>query len=147
MPGHKGRGDFKAKFPVANLDVTELSYTDDLFCPKGVIARAQEDIAKILGAKKSRILTDGSSCGVLSMIYAISSYGTKLIVPRGSNQSVWNACRLFNLEPVIVQGEYRDGVLLPPPPEMIEKIISNDLTVAGMVISSPDYYGNIAPLP
>ena len=32
MPGHKGRGDFKAKFPVANLDVTELSYTDDLFC-------------------------------------------------------------------------------------------------------------------
>lgn len=146
MPGHKGRGDFKAKFPVANLDVTELSYTDDLFCPKGVIARAQEDIAKILGAKKSRILTDGSSCGVLSMIYAISSYGTKLIVPRGSHQSVWNACRLFNLEPVIVQGEYRDGVLLPPPPEMIEKIISNDLTVAGMVISSPDYYGNIAPL-
>ena len=80
------------------------------------------------------------------MIYAISSYGTKLIVPRGSHQSVWNACRLFNLEPVIVQGEYRDGVLLPPPPEMIEKIISNDLTVAGMVISSPDYYGNIAPL-
>ena len=38
------------------------------------------------------------------------------------------------------------GVLLPPPPEMIQKIISNDLTIAGMVISSPDYYGNIAPL-
>lgn len=146
MPGHKARGDFKSKFPVANIDLTELPYTDDLFCPKGVIAQAQADIAKILGAKKSWILTDGSSSGVLSMIYAVSGFGTKLIVPRGSHQSVWNACRLFNLEPVIVQGEYRGGVLLPPSPETVEEIISNDLTVAGMVISSPDYYGNVAPL-
>ena len=30
MPGHKGRGDFKARFPVAPYDVTELSYTDTL---------------------------------------------------------------------------------------------------------------------
>ena len=61
MPGHKGRGDFKSKFAVASMDVTELSYTDNLLCPTGVIAAAQADIAQILGANDSFILTDGSS--------------------------------------------------------------------------------------
>lgn len=146
MPGHKGRGDFKSKFAVASMDVTELSYTDNLLCPTGVIAAAQADIAQILGANDSFILTDGSSSGILAMIYAVSGLGTKIIVPRGSHQSVWNACRLFNLEPVVVQGQSSGGVLLPPSPKLIEGLISNDSTIAGMIVASPDYYGNIAPL-
>lgn len=146
MPGHKARGDFKSKFPVANMDITELSYSDNLLCPAGVIARAQKEIAEILGAGKSYILTDGSSSGVLSMIYAVRGAGTKLIVPRNSHESVWNACKLFNLEPVIVQGEEKDGILLPPEPALIEKLISSDRTIIGMLATSPDYYGNIAPL-
>lgn len=146
MPGHKGRGEFKSRFAVAPYDVTELSYTDNLLCPKGIIAKAQKDIAEILGAAKSYILTDGSSSGVLSMVYAVRKMGTKIIVPRNSHQSVWNACRLFGLEPVIVQGEYVDGVLQHPSPELIEKLISNDRTILGMIVTSPDYYGNIAPL-
>lgn len=146
MPGHKARGDFKSKFPVANIDITELSYSDNLLCPTGVIAHAQKEIAEILGAGKSYILTDGSSSGVLSMIYAVRGAGTKLIVPRNCHESVWNACRLFNLEPVIVQGEEREGVLLPPEPALIEKLISGDRTILGMLATSPDYYGNIAPL-
>lgn len=146
MPGHKARGDFKAKFPVAPLDVTELDYSDNLLCPTGVIAAAQKEIAEILGAKRSFILTDGSSSGVLAMMYALSKYGTKVIVPRNSHMSVWNACKIFGLEPVIVQGGYEDGVFLPPPPELIEKLVSNDMTIAGMIALSPDYFGNIAPL-
>lgn len=146
MPGHKARGDFKARFAVAPMDVTELSYTDNLLCPSGVIDRAQKDVAEIVGAKESRFITDGSSCGVLSMMFAVQRAGTKIIVPRNSHQSVWNACRLFGLEPVVVQGEYKDGVLLPPPPELIEELLENDRTVSGLIVTSPDYYGNIAPL-
>lgn len=146
MPGHKARGDFKAKFPIAPLDVTELSYSDNLLCPTGIIAKAQSEIAEILGAKKSFILTDGSSSGVLAMMYALSKFGTKVIVPRNCHVSVWNACKLFNLEPVIVQGSHDDGVLKPPSPSLIEKLISNDVTISGMIVTSPDYFGNIAPL-
>lgn len=146
MPGHKGRGDFKAKFPVAPYDVTELSYTDTLSSPSGVIAQAQKDIAEILGAEHSYITTDGSSSGVLALIYAAAKAGGKLIVPRGSHQSVYNACRLFSLEPVIVQGGYKDGVMQPPPPELIESLLASDVTIVGMIATSPDYYGNISPL-
>ena len=146
MPGHKARGDFKSKFPIAPFDITELSYSDNLLCPTGMIAKAQSDIAEILGAKKSFILTDGSSSGVLAMMYALSKFGSKVIVPRNCHISVWNACKLFNLEPVIVQGPHDDGVLKPPSPSLIEKLVSNDRTISGMIVTSPDYFGNIAPL-
>ncbi|MDE6504703.1 MAG: aminotransferase class I/II-fold pyridoxal phosphate-dependent enzyme [Clostridia bacterium] len=146
MPGHKARGDFKTKFTVAPLDVTELSYTDNLLCPSGIIAGAERDLAEIVGAKRGYILTDGCSSGVLSIIFAVRKLGTKIIVPRNSHQSVWNACKLFGLEPVVVQGDYKDGVLLPPAPELIEKLLDNDRTISGLVVTSPDYYGNVAPL-
>ena len=69
MPGHKGSGDFKSRFKDAPIDVTELTYTDNLLNPTGAIAKAQKDIAKICGAVKSYITTDGSSSGVLALAY------------------------------------------------------------------------------
>ena len=57
-PGHK----------VGEWDITELSYSDNLSCPQGCILEAERDIAKILGAFRSFILTDGSTAGVLSML-------------------------------------------------------------------------------
>jgi len=146
VPGHKARGDFKIKFPVAETDVTELSYSDNLFCPTDVIAGAQRDIAQILGARKSYILTGGSTAGVLAMVYVASRHGNKLLVPRNSHQSVWNACKLFNVEPVIVQGEEKDGVILPLSPELVEGLVENDVNISGMIVAQPDYYGNFAPL-
>lgn len=146
MPGHKNSRAFAARFPVAPLDITELSFSDDLSCPTGKIKKAQEDLAEITGAKRAYITTDGSTSGVLSMLYVAAAYGNKLIVPRNSHKSVFNACRLLNVEPVIVQGEERDGVLLPPAPELIEKLIVNDVNISGLIVTSPDYYGNIAPL-
>lgn len=146
MPGHKGRGEFSEFFPAAELDVTELSWSDNLSDPDGVIASAQKDVAEILGAKKSYFLTDGSSSGIMAMIFAAAKRGKKLIVPRISHQSVWNACRLFGVEPIIVQGKIKDGIMLPPEPEAVEKLFKEDGGIAGMVAVSPDYYGNIAPL-
>ena len=146
MPGHKGRGEFKKLFPVADIDVTELSYSDNLADPSGVIADAQCEIASILGAARSYILTEGSSLGIFAMLYAAAERGNKVIVPRNSHQSVWNACRVLGLEPVVVQGETKDGVILPPSPAEVEHIAKNDLTVAGLIVVSPDYYGNVAPL-
>lgn len=146
LPGHKNLGDFKSHFPVAAMDLTELDFTDDLHCPSGVIKKAEEDIAEILGAKKAYITTDGSTSGVMAMMYVCAGYGNKVIVPRNSHKSVFNACRLLNLEPVIVQGDEVDGVLQHPAPELIETLIVNDVNIGGMLVTSPDYYGNIAPL-
>ena len=146
VPGHKNSSDFRANFPVAPIDFTELDFSDDLNCPTGIIKKAQEDIAQILGAKKAYITTDGSSSGVMVMMFCAQAYGNKIIVPRNSHKSVFNACRILNIEPVIVQGEEVDGILTPPSPELIETLIVNDISISGMIIASPDYYGNVAPL-
>lgn len=146
IPGHKDRGEFKKLFPISALDVTELPYSDNLHNPAEVIAAAQRDIAEILGAGASFITTDGSSSGVYALLYAAAHRGNKIIVMRNSHQSVWNGCRLTGLEPLIVQGEEIDGVLSFPDRELIEKLIAADEKIAGVLVTSPDYYGNIAPL-
>ncbi len=146
IPGHKNSKSFKKVFPVAPIDVTELDFSDDLNCPDGVIKKAQEDLAEILGAKKAYITTDGSTSAIMAMIFVASHYGTKIIVPRNSHKSVFNACRIMNVEPVIVQGHTEEGILTPPAPDLIETLIVNDVSIAGMIVPSPDYYGNIAPL-
>ena len=90
-PGHK----------TAGWDVTELDYTDNLSAPNGCIAEAEKDIAEILGAHKSFILTDGSTSGVLSMLYAAKSLGVKRILTcESAHKSVFNGCAA--LEEVIL---------------------------------------------
>ncbi len=59
-PGHK----------CTEYDLTELSFSDNLASPVGCIAQAQKDIAEILGAAASFILTDGSTSGVYAMLHA-----------------------------------------------------------------------------
>ena len=93
VPGHKATGEFKSKFKDAAIDVTELPYTDNLLSPDGAIAKAQRDIAKILGAACSYITTDGSSSGVLALVYCASKRGNKLIVFRNSHQIGRASCR------------------------------------------------------
>ncbi|MDE5943255.1 MAG: aminotransferase class I/II-fold pyridoxal phosphate-dependent enzyme [Clostridia bacterium] len=146
IPGHKDRGEFKKLFPVSALDVTELPYSDNLHNPDEVIAAAQRDIAEILGAGASFITTDGSSSGVYAMLYAAAQRGNKIIVLRNSHQSVWTGCRLLGLEPLIVQGEEVEGILTFPDLGVIEGLIAADTKIAGVLVTSPDYYGNIAPL-
>ena len=82
-PGHKRAG----------ADITELSYSDCLLSPKGVIRAAEEDVAQILGAQKSFLLTDGSTCGVHAMLYALRNAGMgSIAVPEASHRSVYTGC-------------------------------------------------------
>ncbi len=113
-PGHKQKG----------FDITELSYSDNLACPRGCIAQAEKDIAEILGASKSFILTDGSTCGVFSMLHAAKTLGAKKVfVIEPAHQSVYNACAVLGLT-VLTTESGSDAILC----------------------TSPDYYGKVADL-
>ena len=85
-PGHKRAG----------ADITELSYSDNLYAPSGVIARAEHDVAEILGAKRSFLLTDGSTSGVFAMLYAVKCEGAAAIAaPAYSHVCVKHACEVL----------------------------------------------------
>ena len=144
MPGHKANRRLFSPFRDAALDVTELSFSDSLESPAGVIADAQEDIAAILGAQRSYILTDGATAGIFAMLYAVRRRGGKVAVARSSHKSVYNACALLGVEPYILQNNARDGVLLPPGAADVEAALSRDAKIGAVLLTSPDYYGNTA---
>ena len=133
-PGHKRAG----------ADITELSYSDNLLSPNGVIAEAEGDVARILDAEKSFILTDGSTCGVHAMLYAVKSSGAKRIAyPVFSHRSVKSGCRFLGLEAVEIPCTRRNGIPLQPCEEDIERAL---LSADALLLTSPDYYGNFPPL-
>ncbi len=133
-PGHKRSG----------ADITELDYSDNLASPHGAIAQAEGDIARILNAAKSFILTDGSTCGVLSMLYALKSCGVKTVAcPAESHVSVSNGCRLLGLERVDIPTEERNAIPQQPTKEAAARALSR---ADALLLTSPDYYGNIPDL-
>ena len=97
MPGHKGSRAFALFGSAAAYDITELPFSDCLESPSGIIARAQTDIADILGARRSHIRTDGSSCGIYAMLWAVRGRGAKLIASRDSHKSVFSACAVLGI--------------------------------------------------
>lgn len=133
-PGHKRAG----------ADITELSYSDNLLSPSGVIKTAQEDASRILGAAASFFLTDGSTCGVHAMLYAAKAAGVKKIAYSVfSHRSVKTGCRILGLEAVEINCERQRGVPLQPSAEELEKALSS---ADALLLTSPDYYGSLPPL-
>ena len=129
-PGHK----------YGKWDITELSFSDNLSNPTGVLKEAQADIAHILGAEKSFILTDGSTCGVLSMLYAVQP--ERPVFSACAHKSVYNACKLLGATPVVLPEHCRAGVPVQPTAAEIEAAVRENQADC-VILTSPDYYGNI----
>jgi arginine/lysine/ornithine decarboxylase len=130
-PGHK----------CTEYDLTELSFSDNLASPVGCIAQAQKDIAQILGAAASFILTDGSTSGVYAMLHAARCLGVKKIAaPALSHQSFFNGCELLGLTPILIKQAFADGI---PLPLRLEDILPALDGADALFFTSPDYFGNI----
>ena len=128
-PGHKRKG----------ADITELSYSDNLFSPHAVIKDAEEEIARRLGAYRTFFLTDGSTAGVHAMLYALKEKGAKRIaLSPYSHPSVLGGCRLLGLTPSYFPAGKQEGIPLPPTREQMEGTLQN---ADAMLLTSPDYYG------
>ena len=137
-PGHK----------IGKWDITELSFSDNLSCPRGCIAEAERDIANCIGAKKSFILTDGSTSGVLSMLYAAKTLGVQSIAfCQNSHKSIFNGCQMLGLTALIYPSEEREKIPFPPTMSALNTKFGSVLSAAdALFFTSPDYYGNVADL-
>ncbi|MBQ8428272.1 MAG: hypothetical protein IJX18_03355, partial [Clostridia bacterium] len=130
-PGHKH----------PKWDLTELSFSDCLADPTGCLLRAREDVEKIVGAKGSEFLTDGSTSGVYSLLYILKEKGIKRIaLSPYSHVSVFRACALFGLQPVLLEAQ--TPLSQPTEKQMREGLFKAD----ALLLTSPNYYGTIADL-
>ena len=137
-PGHKN----------ARWDITELSYSDNLSCPSGCIADAEQDLARLLGAEKSFLLTDGSTSGVLAILYAAKRLGVKKIFAcEESHKSLFNGVKTLGLELLLYPRFYKDKIPYEPTVYELKEKYGALLECADAVfLTSPDYYGNVADL-
>lgn len=158
MPGHsqlKYKSDFtdvqKEVFAILkdfekdifSFDVTEVCDFDNLANPSGIIQKSQEIVSKSFLAKKSHFLVNGSTIGVLAMICAVTEYKEKIIIQKNSHKSVYNACKLNNLEIVCINSKKDEKYDIYEKINLyeFEKLAEKNKDAKAVVITSPDYYG------
>ena len=102
MPGHKRReipdgipGGFPDPY---GIDITEIDGFDNLHHAEGILKDAMDEAAAIYGADRSWYLVNGSTCGILSAVFAATENGGKILTARNCHKAVYHAICLNRLE-------------------------------------------------
>ena len=102
MPGHKRReitdgipGGFPDPY---GIDITEIDGFDNLHHAEGILKDAMDEAAAIYGADRSWYLVNGSTCGILSAVFATTENGGKILTARNCHKAVYHAICLNRLE-------------------------------------------------
>lgn len=139
MPGHKGRS--KDHLSLYEYDFTEIPGTDNLSSPEGPIKEAMSEIANIYGVKKSFILVNGSTVGILASILSICNKGDSFLIPRNSHKSVYSALMLKEINPIYLYNDDANESYPIINAEQVEKAFIKYPHLKGVIITSPTYHG------
>lgn len=167
MPGHKRNKELLKEmmdqdnhFLPYEIDITEIDGFDNLHHAEGILLEAQQRAADLYGAYRSFYLINGSTCGLLSAVFACTSQRGKLLMARNCHKAVYHAVELRELETRylypqnymaedpsqvgIWNGTARiNGVILP---EDVEKALKEEPDIQAVVITSPTYDGIVSDI-
>lgn len=145
MPGHK-RIVIGLENPY-KIDITEIEGFDNLHHAENVLLQAQERLRILYESKKAYYLINGSTCGLLSAIGALTDYGDQIIIARNCHKAVYNAVKLFGLKASYVYPEFlAGGIQGQVKPEDVEYILKKERRIAALVITSPTYEGIVSDI-
>ena len=142
MPGHKRNGDFS--IPCSDIDITEIDGFDNLHNAEGILKDIETELSTLYGSKRSCMLVNGSTCGILASIFALCDCGDKIIIARNCHKSVYNACYLRRLRVEYIyptQTPFGCGAVTQ---EDIDTAIAENPDAKAIVITSPTYEGIIS---
>jgi arginine/lysine/ornithine decarboxylase len=133
MPGHSGVDIDGRLYKGAMSDITELSFSDKLISPHGIIEQSEDLMAKTCGAKKVLYLTSGGTGAVFIAISIARNFGGKIVTDRNAHKSVYAAARIHNLD--VIQADIKE----------IPEIVAEEKGIAAVLITTPNYYGRVTP--
>lgn len=93
MPSHNGE-DIGIS---TSMDITELSFSDNLIASDSVIARTEQNIAKAYNVPYALMLTNGATLGVAIALFAAKQKGDNLLVVGDCHKSIYNYAHIFGL--------------------------------------------------
>ncbi|MBA9087590.1 arginine/lysine/ornithine decarboxylase [Fontibacillus solani] len=134
---------------VMEIDTTEITGTDDLHHPEGVIREAQELAADLFGAEETFFLVGGSTAGNLALILSVcTTPGDVLLVQRNVHKSVIHGFMLANANAVFLepQQDASSGLMTIPSEETVREALHRYPDAKGLLVTSPNYYGMGASL-
>ena len=101
MPGHKRQeipDGVQGGFPDPyGIDITEIDGFDNLHHAEGILKDAMDEAAAVYGADRSWYLVNGSTCGILSAVFAVTENGGRILAARNCHKAVYHAIYLNRL--------------------------------------------------
>ncbi len=146
MPGHK-RIAITDSLPY-DIDVTEIPSTDDLHGAEGILKEAMERTARLYHVKRTWYLVNGSTCGNLAGIFAMTHYGAEVIVARNCHISVYHAIELRGLKVHWVMPDYDEefGIYGCVDPVKIHQLLEKYPATECVILTSPTYEGVVSDI-
>lgn len=146
MPGHKRKSGLALYGE--EIDITEIDGFDNLHSPSGIIKELEDKLAVLFKSKKTIISVNGSTGGILSAVSAVSKKNGEIIIAANCHKSVFNACRINNLDVYFVEPEYNSefscwGRITQ---ESIDRAIKEHPNACAVVITSPTYEGIVSDI-
>ncbi|RRJ63030.1 aminotransferase class I/II-fold pyridoxal phosphate-dependent enzyme [Paenibacillus oralis] len=157
VPGHKNGQALRGGMPweqdllsrVMEIDATEITGTDDLHHPEGVIREAQQLAAAQFGAEETFFLVGGSTAGNLALILSVcTAPGDVLLVQRNVHKSVIHGLMLAGAHAVFLAPrlDARSGLATTPSVETVREALRRHPGAKGLLVTHPSYYGMGASL-
>ncbi|MDO4744990.1 MAG: aminotransferase class V-fold PLP-dependent enzyme [Bacillota bacterium] len=149
MPGHKGSDIYKRyghdRFleNFIDCDITEIPGADNLFQTEGIIKATAEKYRELYDVRKSYLLINGTSGGLIASVLATVPAGKRLVMARNCHKSVFNALTLGGIEPVYAYPSMIEeyGISGPVTCEEIERCLRENPDAEAVLLPSPNYYG------
>ena len=152
MPGHKRReipdgvpGGFPDPY---GIDITEIDGFDNLHHAEGILKDAMDEAAAIYGAGRSWYLVNGSTCGILSAVFAVTENGGKILTARNCHKAVYHAIYLNRLKAEYVYPEEitEFGINGGIRAEDVREALERDREIQAVLITSPTYEGVVSDI-
>ena len=148
MPGHKRSKSAGEMARFYGIDITEIDGFDDLHHAKGILRDAEERANRLYGAEETFYLVNGSTCGVLASIMAVTERGSELLIARNCHKSVYHAAILQELtlryyySPILEEYGICDGVAA----DDIGRLLDEHPFCQAVVVTSPTYEGIVSDI-
>ncbi len=146
MPGHKRRPLTEER--TYSLDITEIDGFDDLHHPEGILKEMEDFATELYGTRQTKLLINGSTCGLLTAISALCPYGGKILAARNCHKAVYNAIALKGLTAVYLYPEIEPNYGLNGSirPESVEAALQSDSEIQAVLLTSPTYDGILSDI-
>lgn len=130
-------------YSIMQLDLTEISSTDDLHHPEASIKEAQQLAAKTFGSEETYFLVGGSTSGNMALLLAACDPDDIVIVQRNVHKSIINGLKLAGAKAVFLspQIEPLSGLATIPSVQQVEEALIQYPDAKAVFLTNPNYYG------